>query len=317
MRLIIHAGIHRTGSTALQYFLASNRAGLSLQGFVYPFKGPHHQHIAWALYRRRMTGHGLVRRLEPYRRPTAHTIILSAEDFAIHRRFGWLHTAAKAFDDVRCILYLRRQDDWLMSWYNQHVKWPFDKTKSTLSSQEFLATIDDFYWLDYEALLDRWVSVLGEAAVAVAIVEEPQVTDVVDHLSKAVGIDTSGLALDDGRPNDSLPVHVLEIARNLTIFDLQPRERMILSAALRNALKDRATDSTTVYSPQERLAILERYTQSNRAVARRFFDRDDLFLAPPPQHDDPHFTFPTTTREELLRDWVAPVIRELLRNAKK
>ncbi|MGH9381360.1 MAG: hypothetical protein ACRD2Z_12200 [Thermoanaerobaculia bacterium] len=317
MRLIIHAGIHRTGSTALQYFLANNRSELALQGFAYPFDQPHHQQIAWALHRRRMTGQGLLKRLEPLSRSTAHTIVLSGEDFSIHRKLRWLQAVSETYDEVRCVFYLRRQDDWLMSWYNQHIKWPFDKTKSTLSPQEFLATIDDYYWLDYDSLLERWAQTLGEPAITVAVVEKDQVTDVVGHFSQAIGIDTSGVTLDNGRRNDSLPVHLLEIARNFALFQLQPRERLTLNAALRSALKDWATDSTTVYSPEERLAVLERFVQSNRAVARRFFGRDDLFLAPPPKHDDPYFTFPATSREELLRDWVAPVIRELVRNATK
>ena len=42
---------------------------------------------------------------------------------------GWL-AAVAARVDTRAVLYLRRQDHWVMSWDNQHVKWPFDRTKS-------------------------------------------------------------------------------------------------------------------------------------------------------------------------------------------
>ena len=63
-----------------------------------------------------------------------------------------------------CVFYLRRQDHWLMSWYNQHVKWPFDREKSRMDPQAFLATLEDFHWLDYERLLGRWSAVLGAGA---------------------------------------------------------------------------------------------------------------------------------------------------------
>ena len=53
-----------------------------------------------------------------------------------------------------------------MSWYNQHVKWPFDRQKSRMDPAAFLTTIEDFHWLDYERLLARWSTVLGRSASA-------------------------------------------------------------------------------------------------------------------------------------------------------
>lgn len=250
MRLIIHAGVHRTGSTALQRSLAGNRTALALQGFAYPFNKPNHQEIAWALHRRRMRGDDLVARLEPLSRSKAHTIILSAEDFSVHRNLDWIRAVSENYE-VGCVLYLRRQDEWLMSWYNQHVKWPFDKWKSKLSPQEFLATIDEFHWIDYESLLDRWSGALGEDHVSIAVVDKTQVVDVVQHFCDRVGIDAATMRLDRGRSNDSLPVHILEIARHLGLFDLKPRERVILNDALRRALGTKASGLTTVYSPAE------------------------------------------------------------------
>ena len=103
-------------------------------------------------------------------------MILSGEDFAIHEDLGWLAPVA-ARHEVEAVFYLRRQDHWLMSWYNQHVKWPFDRAKSRMDPQAFLATLEDFHWLDYERLLGRWSAVLGEGRVAVAVLEKGQVED--------------------------------------------------------------------------------------------------------------------------------------------
>ena len=47
----IHAGIHRTGTTSLQRFLADNRAALAGQGVGYPGEATNHQALAWALKR--------------------------------------------------------------------------------------------------------------------------------------------------------------------------------------------------------------------------------------------------------------------------
>ena len=52
MRLLIHAGIHRTGTTSLQRALARNRARSRGPGHRLPGRGQqNHQPLAWALFR--------------------------------------------------------------------------------------------------------------------------------------------------------------------------------------------------------------------------------------------------------------------------
>ena len=240
-------------------------------------------------------------------------MILSGEDFAIHEDLGWL-AAVAARVETRAILYLRRQDHWLMSWYNQHVKWPFDPRKSRMDPQAFLATLEDFHWLDYERLLGRWSAVLGEERVGVAVLEKGQVEDATADFLARAGIDPAGLELDAERINDSLPVHMLEIARHLGLLELKGGKRMRVLAALKAGLADRAPVPrvSTVYSPEERNRVLARFDASNRAAARRFLGREALFFEPPPGPDAPYWRFPELPRDALLDDWVAPVIRALL-----
>ena len=92
MRVVIHAGIHRTGTTSLQRFLAANRAGLAAQGFGYPGDEVHHQSLAWALKRGQAgtaEALALVAAADP-----ADTVILSGEDFSIHEDLRWLEGLA-------------------------------------------------------------------------------------------------------------------------------------------------------------------------------------------------------------------------------
>ena len=51
MELVLHAGIHRTGTTSLQRLLAKNRAALAAEGIAYPGEGQNHQPLAWELFR--------------------------------------------------------------------------------------------------------------------------------------------------------------------------------------------------------------------------------------------------------------------------
>ena len=265
MQLVIHAGIHRTGTTSLQRALARNRAALLARGVAYPGEAPNHQALAWELVRGKSGAREVLALVEAAGAPR---VVLSGEDFAIHEDLGWL-AAVAARHDVRVVIYLRRQDHWLMSWYNQHVKWPFDREKSGMDPQAFLATLGDFHWLDYEKLLGRWSAVLGQEGVEAAVLEKGQVEDATPDFLARAGIDPEGLDLDAERVNDSLPVHMLEIARHLGLHELKGGKRTRVLNALREGLADRAPPGrvTTVYSPEERNRVLARFEASNRAAA--------------------------------------------------
>jgi hypothetical protein len=311
MRVVIHAGIHRTGTTSLQRCLAQNREALVARGFCYPGTEVHHQSLAWALKRGQAGAADVEALLGEV--PEGATAILSGEDFSIHEDLGWLAPVAVRHE-VRAVLYLRRQDHWLNSWYNQHVKWPFSAVKSRMDPAAFLATIEDFHWLDFERLTGRWRAALGAGRVAAGVVEKGQVEDVTADFLDRLGIARDGLAFERSRANDSLPAPMLEIARHLDIYELKHGQRAKLLKALRTGLAERAAGAApTVFTPEERAGVLARFAASNRAVAREFFGREALFLEPPPPPDAPYFRFPDLDRERLMRDWVAPVVHELLK----
>lgn len=309
MNVVIHAGIHRTGTTSLQMFLEANRSALRERGIVYPGEARNHQCLAWALKRKPDDTSELKRLLTSD--PDAKTVVLSAEDFCIHTDLHWLGEISRTWQ-TKVVFYLRRQDHWLMSWYNQHVKWPFDRNKSRMDKTEFLGSIGDFYWLDYAGVLDRWSKVLSQANVSAGVVEKGQVEDVVEDFFARLDTPAEGLNLDVKRVNDSLPVHMLEVARHLEIYDLGPKARIQMIRALRLGLANKTQPVNTVYSPQEREGVLDRFAKSNQRAAKNYFGRNSLFLEPPPGPSEPFYSFPEMSHEKFIREWVAPVVRELL-----
>lgn len=309
MQLVIHAGVHRTGTTSLQHFLAGHRRVLAAKGVAYSGPEMQQQKLAWAL-KRGAAGPDDVLALVGAA-ADMDRVLLSGEDFSIHQDLAWLAEVARQVD-TRAIFYLRRQDHWLNSWYNQHVKWPFDRAKSTMSPADFLLEIEDFYWIDFAATLERWVAVLGRERVEVAVVEPGQVEDVTRDFVHRLGLDARGFEFDERRINDSLPVEALELARGLDLAALGPGKRTRLLEALRRSVRNRSGGAGTVFSPDERNAILERFAESNARTARMFFDRDRLFLERVPDAQDAYFRFPEMSRQVFMMDWVAPLVRELL-----
>ncbi|MEM6441852.1 MAG: hypothetical protein AAF763_19425 [Pseudomonadota bacterium] len=312
MRALIHAGMHRTGTTWLQDRLAGGRAALAARGVRYPGREANHQALAWAL-RRGEAGPQDARRLLLQGAPERPRLsVLSAEDFFTHRDLEWVRRLAQE-GPTSVRVYLRRQDDWLNSWYNQHVKWPFDRRLSQAGPEDFLERIDRFHWLDFEATLSRWADALGDDGVEVAVVEPGGVEDVAADFLARLEIDPSALPEGEARANESLPAHALEIARHMGLHDLDAAARIRLNGALRRGLSAHATPARTVFSVARRNEILDRFEAGNAAVARRFLGRETLFRQPRPNPDEPHFEFPEIDRQTLLRDWIAPVMQELAR----
>ena len=310
MKLIIHAGIHRTGTSSLQDLLASNRKALLQRGILYPGDTKNHQQLAWAIKCGEAKSSDVLRLIQ--KDTDLYKIaILSAEDFCIHKNLSWLKEVS---DQVSTSVhfYLRRQDHWVMSWYNQHIKWPFDKWKSQMSPCEFLECIDEFYWIDFHKLIQRWESILGRDAVHVSVLEKGQVEDVTEDFIRHIDSNMGELPSPAKRANNSMPVHLLEITRHLGLHGMSSAQRMRLIGALRNALPAPPNLPITVYSSDQRNLILERFATSNRQVALERFQREDLFFESAPKASDPFFTFPEISRQEYTRQWIKPITDQLL-----
>lgn len=310
MELVIHAGIHRTGTSSLQDFLTANRERLLERGILYPGEGKNHQPLAWALKRGDAGPQG-VKKLIESTTTDCKTAVLSAEDFCVHQDLSWLSTISAEIP-TKVVFYLRRQDHWIMSWYNQHVKWPFDRWKSRMNPEEFLKHIEEFYWIDFANLLERWSKAVGRDSVRVSTVEKGQVEDVTRDFVEHLGVPFDDLPISPKRENNSMPVHLLDVARHLGLHQLPPRKRIRLIGALRNTLPAPPDLPNTVYSPLQRRTILDRFAKSNTKAARLFLGRDKLFLEPEPKDDEPFYSPPELSHDEWMAEWIKPVIARLV-----
>ena len=86
MRLILHIGTHKTGTTALQQFFHANRRRLAVRGCHYatPPHGLQHSNLAANALNggeNRSVQAFLTKHTEMARRHGAHTLLASAENF--------------------------------------------------------------------------------------------------------------------------------------------------------------------------------------------------------------------------------------------
>lgn len=288
---LLHIGAPKTGSTALENFLLTNRDKLAEYGWVYPLatvRGYGHHDLAylvsgsypdWALPQAKTFDELLEQLFDAITDQV--NIILSSEIFYMYsnpedvadmcEKLG-IRTA-----DVRVALYIRRQDDAHVSWYNQRVKAQgYDNT--------IRASIDDSFDLwDYEKKLQPWQDVFGSDNILVRIFDKQELAggDVRSDFLTVLNIPAVDFQLPAMEINTRLCRDILEFQRLINKLPMEPVQKRQFREELMSL--SRATGNTGLFddSPlldnDERRQILTSYTKSNQALARKYFQRDELF----------------------------------------
>ena len=182
-RLLLHIGTHKTATSTLQLLMSQQRANLANQGFCYPRtdREPLPNRSKHAFFRRVVTKggpsvetmHGLL--VTEFAASGCHTLVLSDEglaEFPPHRDLDTLSIFARDFD-IEVICYLRRQDYFVESLWNQRCK----TGKQTLPIAAYVELPDVIRYMTYISILERWraygkVTALGfETARESGIVE--------------------------------------------------------------------------------------------------------------------------------------------------
>ena len=296
-RCLLHIGVPKTGSTALQQFLSVNAAVLARAGWSYPDvsrRGWGHHDLAFLL------GDGYPDWAKPQPRGLDELaadlatacrdsigVILSSENFYLFadplRTRDLLVRSGLHPGSIRIIVYLRRQDDMHLSWYNQAVK-----------AQGYAGTLEESIratagtW-DYAARLEPWQAAFGGDNLVIRVYpsrhcdDGPQGFDVRRDFLTAAGIDPTEFKFGVAAPNVRLNRDLLEFQRLINRLPLPAvakrayhRELMALTTA---------TDGSPLFADQPlldaagRRELLERHGPGNTALARRYLGRDELFPA--------------------------------------
>lgn len=334
-RLFLHIGQTKTGTTTLQGFLHANRDALLQRGFLYPrtpqdealptqaqhrflfvsltrSDSPSAAQQAWSFVTAQLHEH------------PACAAVISEEMFwhlrapAIERMASYL----REFDvHVRC--YLRRQDLWIESWFNQHVKG--DATPDAgIGFEDFVQRHEAAGWLDYARVLQPWADHFGAQNVRVRPYDRQQLQagSVVDDFCQWIGLANH---LDLARTSDRQARLSWPACELMGIFHRQmPGPMQDYKRPLLASLRNHPTDA----DPRRRIAadaaraMLARYAQSNADVARLYADSPTLFKGPTPEEESqqPYAGLSVDELAELmLHAYVGQQrqIRQLLRRLKE
>ena len=326
MRIVLHIGTHKAGSTAIQHMLGHNRVRLRKKGFCYPQPTdgqPGHHELAWAL---RSSAGGktpkpvardvlpkLRRQLE---RSDCHTAILSSEEFEFATTPDQLRMIKRELpaDPLQIVVYLRRQDKYLVSEYGQHLKMP---------GTRFSGSIHDFYMhynflgrLNYFRSLTRWANVFGEDNLIVRPFEQCQFENgtLIDDARAAFGLTDVALEIpQDLTINKGLsgPACVLLSHTNRHDLDAESHRRLVDLLYRHQELFENA--SFDLLSSRNVIDLMAQFATTNAKVAQTYLARPDGCLFREPMPERPSYADGAGPARDPMIDYMASLLVTMAR----
>jgi hypothetical protein len=230
--------------------------------------------------------------------PDGASLILSAENLSSQIDRYQLFRDVQQKYEVRVILYIRRQDELLMSsWQQWYSKLTDDFWSWMLSAVGQIG--------NWQLLLQSWESIVPRSNITVRVYERSQLAggDVnVDFLS-ALGLEDkrSGFEFSEDTVNPSYSEAVVELLKgNQLLFkDIHDNEAYNLIGRLTGDVHRRRSSESSITFKQ-RLAILRWYALSNAWVKKTYFPEQKRLFEPPLSKD---YTFlgPDTLRDQEIR----------------
>lgn len=248
MKIVLHIGANKAGSTAIQRYMTQNRGLLRKHGILWPQTGlqgqAHYGLSTWLGFSH--GGKALDQEaLEAKRRSLidefevskARIAVLSSEYFVLKRPLDRL-TRFFAGMDLKVVAVLRRHDTWWPSLWAQAIKTVHNPpwNRSIEGYLEF-QTRRQGQFTDYRALIETWAEVCNDDLAAVAYEASQMSGGVVPAFLGALGVGylTRTVPPDHRKDNVSQRVDVL------SLIDFLQRTRR-LAPDKRQALISRSLD---------------------------------------------------------------------------
>lgn len=291
--LILHVGMGKTGTTALQNFFWRNRDVLALHDIAYPetgaVSGAHHlisphvpkfmDYAGWN-FMHPAEWIGTVKRLPQNR------ILMSSELMAWaapHDVLSFCRQLTTHFD-LRICFYLRRQDNIVMAGYNQQVKAGMQiRNLTTVVLEKMISR------LDYVQRISPWEASVGVENLIIRPYEREQFYQgdlIRDFLWYVLGIDD----VDDfsfeteGNPNPRFSLAALEFKRRVNNVFRKPKDSNKFNKALIEYSMLNDKKSQEFYHEQDTLTyeqrqyILNKSAPANSYIAKKYLGREDGVL---------------------------------------
>lgn len=286
---LIHIGAGKCGSSALQAFLRENREELIANGVFVPDKalqlsGDIEGHQLWFFQGMLPVDDDKVKIVDSRMDQLAKYCIahgyklavISAENLC--NPYGCEALFKGTFDKYLCrfLFYIRRQDDYLNSaWQQWYIKQGYSLCDWLVMNVGLIAN-----WFSY---IQPWVSAYGVDSIVVRKYSSKSLVnaDIVQDFLQLISEDFSKYRAP-GIRNISLDSRVCSMLSRTNLFkDMHDNNIYSTLAQLAPNTLIRNKKKRSVFTLSTRQAIMNRYAQSNDSLRSLFFPNDkELFEAP-------------------------------------
>lgn len=295
--LYVHVGTTKTGTTAIQSFCIDNQEVLNKKGYCYPMFPYRYKDVS-----ERRNAHFL---LEEAANPqegvfregmdkihelfrTYNNMIVSDEGIwsATYEQRITMWRALKAEAKVggfriKIIVYLRRQDMYLISGWNQMVKSGIGNGAG-MPWKDYVNKLDYINKMNYGTHLKKLAALFGKKNLIVRRFEPKRFAggSIYFDFLQSVGLElTEEFHIEQSERNTRLAGNTHEIQR---ILNAMPGVNPGYHSFFRQALLSFADLSgenypCEMFSKEEAEAFMGRYEEENKLVSEEFFDGEELF----------------------------------------
>lgn len=308
--LFMHVGLPKTGSSAIQYFLAKNQKQLNRQGLLYPnffgeventLKvkiGSGNGHAISRVFRGAKTGTKgqnlssvFTNISKTLKRAGENDVLISSEGLykiESEKVVNRLKQIAKNQNfEIKIIIYLRRQDLALASIHNQKVKRHYHTESLESWAIEYYQNEERLHFFE---LLNRLSLQFGRENVIPKIFEKEQMVnnDLIHDFLSILGIEFSEkFNLESGLKNPSLSSKSVNLMRDLN--NLNPTKTfsnrfMDIEQLIQKNIGSLKEKESLSYELS--MEVLQYFEEQNTQVAKNYFGREDgkLFYSSPQEN---------------------------------
>ena len=290
-RLIIHIGMHKTGTSSVQRYFSRNRAVLKRMGVCYPrsvgadgARQPKHAAIFNAISHEADYGVACpaLGPSAPLIEATAAEIeaapgrlgILSAEGLSGERPvFAEAMAPLATRFDSTVVVFVRRQDHWVESFYKQMVL--SREVREARSFHEFLKTPTTQDHMDFDRIIGWWRSAFDD--VRVFGFHPSGARRPLAHLLKVAGLPRPfhWLPFAHAHENPSPGADAVELVREWNENGLEIPHDFATKLDVRAFKGD-----VTYFTHDERMALLNSFDSGNQRLLNIMEEADHSCLAP-------------------------------------
>jgi len=291
-RLYIHIGAGKTGSSAIQESLAQNKDALFDNGILIPGckldmestclgeqiwffqNGVKEEGFKETVNRR-------IGRLNSYMAENnLHTMVISAENLINPEGFPELFVGMQDDFDVKIVCYIRRQDDYMISAWQQWYLKAFESFDDYVNKMA--------HRVNWHAALEPWREAFGQENMMVKVYEKENLAEgnAIDDFRKECGLIINDWKPVENQINRSVDEKFNSISNKYRSELFKSIHDNDFYQFLFDCFGDKAFKNykgSSLLSLPQRQNLMARFDESNNAVLSQYFpdsDKQSLFKSP-------------------------------------